>query len=234
MAYNRKRRSLAQSSSSKEASTAKDIDQGALEAGNTTSRKSASGIFGAIQAEPTPHRKGVCFLSTSTNAEGDTPVILPWRVDSDIYDDKVPKHVHEHSASQDISSCGRSTYDDISLFGLSFLFDSEDDSYDADDSSCEFLQADLHEVSLNDDLSPPWAEPVDSKWKNEVATAMNAFRSSRVDHDDIVAFPVHVESEGLSQQIAGGSKEIYVHFGVGPMQICPVDSPQLSASFVTV
>lgn len=122
--------------------------------------------------------------------------------------DKVPKHVHEHSASQDISSCGRSTYDDISLFGLSFLFDSEDDSYDADDSSCEFLQADLHEVSLNDDLSPPWAEPVDSKWKNEVATAMNAFRSSRVDHDDIVAFPVHVESEGLSQQIAGGSKEV--------------------------
>lgn len=131
----RKRRSLAQSSSSKEASTAKDIDQvlsiflllrysifltrpysyqGALEAGNTTSRKSASGklclklmsyylpttsrhfvsfnrntgIFGAIQAEPTPHRKGVCFLSTSTNAEGDTPVILPWRVDSDIYDGK--------------------------------------------------------------------------------------------------------------------------------------------------
>lgn len=122
--------------------------------------------------------------------------------------DKASSRSHEHSSSQDISSFSKNLYDDTSLRGLSFLLDSEGESYQVDDDSYEFLQADLQEVSVDDDLSRLWAEPVDANWKNEVATAMDAFRSCRMDHDDIVAFPDRVEIDDLAQKLSGRSKEV--------------------------
>ncbi|KAH9475348.1 hypothetical protein JR316_0012459 [Psilocybe cubensis] len=201
------------------------MEQGALEARS----QNRSIVEASEYVQPAPRGKGVYFLSTSTIAEEDSPVILPWRVDSNLSNgkrrtstneceaalipcddplwhvDKDCNETQEHS-SQDISSFAKSIYDDSSLCGLSFMLDSEGESYEIDDNSYEILPAGLPEVSLNDDSPSHWAEPVGSIWKNEVATAMNAFRSCRVDHDDIVTFRDRDEIE-VAQSFVGGSKE---------------------------
>ncbi|KAF8953677.1 hypothetical protein BDZ97DRAFT_1929477 [Flammula alnicola] len=115
---------------------------------------------------------------------------------------------HNLSPSGDVIDFEQATVlDDSVIFDIlsSLHSDSDSASYDADTSD-EFLRGSLCDSSLDCSL-PDWIQAADSNWKNEVATAMDAFRTCRADDEGILSLlPKSNKTNSESRRMSHGKQ----------------------------